>query len=168
MHLRRPPTTQLVPRVECLDMMATPSESRVPLPWSDRFQKPSAEALLAAMPVDARGVITHARQAFNALPGSKETLEWTGPAWRWSWLCTLAGKQGGRVWIVPDPAAVLLIVELDAATLEKARGKKSPRHVRDALADATPVGPNRWCQWTPTNPGEVDEIVVAIRACIAP
>ncbi|MGD9790826.1 MAG: hypothetical protein AB7Q00_11445 [Phycisphaerales bacterium] len=148
--------------------MSTPPESRVSLPWKNRFQKPSAEALLAPLPADARGVITHAREAFNALTGSKESLEWTGPAWRWSWLCTLPGKQGGRVWIVPDPAAILLIVELDAASLEKANGKKAPRHVRDAVAGSTPVGPNRWCQWAPTNPGEVDEIVAAIRACIAP
>jgi hypothetical protein len=124
--------------------------------WQNRYQTPTADALLAGLGPDARAV---AEDALKRL-GRKPKPVWVVP---WNWTLWIDAPDRGPVLMVPDPARLLIVGRVARAFFEEHLAAQPAKGPRDPIANASCVGDAVWLEWTPETPAALDAVFRVIR-----
>lgn len=131
-------------------------------PWQDRFNTPSAGALVSAIAAPQRQLFDSARAGLVALDLT-EQLGWRGLPWRWAFSYALPAAEDPSTlaiaFLVPKPERPSLAIPLDAATIRELPLRRMSKGVRDTLAHAANVGGVLWPEWELTSPNQATELV---------
>jgi hypothetical protein len=113
-------------------------------PWEDRFETPSAAALLASFPRHQAAILQVIRDGLTALAGARETVVWRG-TWCWTLAYTLE-TEPERPWayLVPRPMRPVLALPLTGDMVAALPVKRISKAVRDGIALAPLVGGIYW------------------------
>lgn len=126
-------------------------------PWEDRFSQPTEAEVLAHYPRQLLCCANAARKALQSRLGARESLQWKGIPWRWTFVYTRP-NSAFEAYLVPIPAAPRLVLTVPAGEALPYLDRHTPRTIRDAFVSAVRVGPNLWPGWDLTLRAQVDEI----------
>ncbi|MCB9844480.1 MAG: hypothetical protein H6811_00635 [Phycisphaeraceae bacterium] len=126
--------------------------------WEDRFQTPTAEALLGELGGASGGAVARVMGWLNGLKYTRQGVSWCGVPWRWT-LVTRCRGDGGQplAYVVPDPKRPLLAFPLPASTVCGLDIASLTRCQRDLIAGATKVGPVLWIESELIEPESAEE-----------
>ncbi len=118
-------------------------------PWMDRFDEPSEQDLLEALPAEARVLTDLFRQGIDRLPDMSCTVEWQGLPWRWVLTYDAPGVRADRAvaYLVPDPEAPRVAVPIDVEQVPRLLGPRSARTLREGVTHSSVVGDVVWTEW---------------------
>ena len=113
--------------------------------WTDRFRTPDAQTLLAEVPEPHATPLSVASDWLDRVDGFDCETRWMGVPWRW----TLVYQEDGRdaIYLIPDPAAPRVAMQIGVNSLDEADLKRLSRPVRDGLGRARVVGNAVWAEW---------------------
>jgi hypothetical protein len=132
-------------------------------PWSNRFDTPLPEALIADLPTAAAPAARHARAVMQSLQLC-ERLEWRGVL-HWTIVCHTPQSPAPLAFLVLDPSRPVLCIPLPDAAL--AALPRVPKSVREVLAQAPLVAGIRWATWELTSKTVVDDLARLLAAHLA-
>ncbi len=124
-------------------------------PWQDRYQTPTADALLAALPPEALAL---ARQALKHL-GRKPKPVWIDP-WNWTLQFDL---PAGPAYLIPDPGSLKIAARVPRARLENDDLSSLAKPARDPIVAASSVGDGVWIEWLLASAAAADAVLPVVR-----
>lgn len=132
--------------------------------WEDRFDKPTCDALRAALDPAHVDLFDLARARLAALSDAVEDLVWHGIPWRWTLVYRQRQDATGSAlaYLVPKPDRPLIALPIPHEVLSSVPLKKSSRMIRDGLTQAKVVAGVYWPQWELTSRSLLDEIVMLV------
>lgn len=134
--------------------------------WEDRFSQPTDLEVLSHLTRQYRCCAEAARGVLRGYPEVRETLDWMGIPWRWTFVykreharCVayLIPMSTGPRWVLTVPLDVAGGLPL----------KQFARPVREGLVAATRVGAQLWPQWDVQTKAQVQEVAVLLECLLA-
>lgn len=129
--------------------------------WEDRFNRPTVDELVEAVPKMYLPAFESARAGLLEL-GLSESLGWHGVPWRWS--LAYGAKERVLGYLVPSPVRPVLALPVPLAVANGLSPKKFSKAVRDSLAHAPVVGDVKWPSWELIGRGQAEELVALVAA----
>ncbi len=124
--------------------------------WEDRFNRPTIDELVEAVPKMYLPAFESARSGLQGL-GLTESLGWHGVPWRWS--LSYGVKERVLGYLVPSPTRPVLAMPVPIAVASGLSPKKFSKAVRDMLAHAPLVGDVKWPSWELIGRSQAEELV---------
>ncbi len=124
--------------------------------WQNRYQTPTADALLAGLAPDAR---TLAEEAVRRI-GLRPRPVWVVP---WNWTLWMESPERGPVVIVPDPGRLLIAARIARGAFDAYLATLPARGPREPIVAASCVGEAVWLEWTPDSTAGLDAVFRLIR-----
>ncbi len=126
-------------------MPTTQTRSR----WDDKFHEPTPGILFAGV-VDRSLAddLTHARQQIHALHGIKESVQWLGTPWKWTFVlsCELDPTRA-LAYLIPEPARPQVCIPLTAAMIRSLPMRRLKKSVREGIMYSKVVAGTYWPTW---------------------
>jgi hypothetical protein len=116
-------------------------------PWADRFRTPTAEALIAGMRGELRGMATTLRRQLLAVNSASESAAWLG-TWQWTLQFRIAGaSEAAWAYVIPNPDKLQLCVPVRESVVAVLPTGVVSSAMRQALVRAPMVDGVRWVTW---------------------
>ena len=137
------------------------SAKEIRMPWENRFERPTIEALRGPYNKQLGGYHDTARDFLLKFENIEETIDWHGLPWRWSSRFDIVGVTGDRGWVylVPDPNGPRLSIPLTEEMVEKLPKTRLKKHVREGIDHAKCIGDVRWTDWEITGKAQLDDLL---------
>ncbi|HYE02618.1 MAG TPA: hypothetical protein VD963_05220 [Phycisphaerales bacterium] len=126
--------------------------------WEDKFRRPGAIELLAALPEPVTPVFTACRGQLTGL-GLTEQLAWHGVPWRWSFVYTVPAAPAAWAYLVPDPQRPQVAAPIPTPLVGSLGIKRLKKHAREGLARGRVVAGTLWATWELTSGQQLDEVM---------
>ena len=138
------------------------------IPWQDRWNEPTIEALLKSMNEQHRRVTNTMMKEVHKLLESEPVLKYYDVSWNWTIHYAGIGLRGTdslvMAYIVPDPVeGPLVCVPLTEDTLTALPRRRLTRFIREGIDTAKCAIHLFWAKWRPTSVGEAELIVDVIK-----
>ncbi len=127
--------------------------------WEDRFNRPTAVKLRAALPAKSAALFEHMRRRLKALDGVNEDFAWHGACWRWTIEYRTKRAEEPLAVVVPSPSDLQLAVPLERDFVRVLEGRRLKRSIRDGLGLAREPFDTRWGVWSIGSEGLLDDLV---------
>ncbi len=137
------------------------SAKEIRMPWENRFEQPTIEALRSPYNKQLGGYHDTARDFLLKFDNIEETIDWHGLPWRWSSRFDIIGVSNERGWVylVPDPEGPRLSIPLTEEMVEKLPKTRLKKHVREGIDHAKRIGDVRWTDWEITGKAQLDDLL---------
>ena len=133
--------------------------------WEDRFSQPTETEVLSHYTRQLRGCAESVRAVMAARAEIRESLEWMGVPWRWTFVYRREGLASrSDAYLVPFPAGPRWVLAVPTEIAAHLPLRALPRIVRDAFASATRVGSQVWPQWDIQTKAQVQEVAGVLDA----
>lgn len=117
-------------------------------PWTDRFNRPTAQTLRAGLnPANGR-LFDDARRRLLEIDGIREEAAWYGDCWKWVLEYHIDHSEAPLAAIVPSPLDLQLAVQVEPEFLRSISTSRMKRAVRDGLDLASEPFDTRWGVWS--------------------
>ncbi len=158
-----------------------------PVPWLDRWTKPTLAQLLEPLKVHNRRQFDRIIAALATFQDVDQTIMWYGPSWKWSLQYTytpattsaeVEGESRPRksrssrsrngqseppqetlCYLVPRLEMPLVCVPLNAEMVEMLSHKRLSAFVRDGVRVAKCAVDTHWAAWTPNSEAECEHLM---------
>jgi hypothetical protein len=126
--------------------------------WSNRFETPSRDELLASLSKPLKLAAEHAARSLSAR-GLDDRVRWLG-VWRWCLNFERGGASRPAAYLIPDPRQPRLCIPLspDSPMLV---AKRLPAWIRQGASAAPVVEGIRWAVWSLETRAQIDELLAA-------
>ena len=138
-----------------------------PLPWQDRWNRPSLDQLLQPQKEQAAELLRSFIDQACQIEHVQTQITWYGTAWKWT--ITLAaddeaGQELGHLaYVVPNPETPAIAVPLEPELYQGLGTKRLTKYIRDELRSAKWAYESYWTRFSPTNKSDVDGLIDLIR-----
>lgn len=140
----------------------------------DAYAPPTPDALLADLSQHARAVVLAARSAITRTTAARETLQWLGQPWGWTFVYAPAGRsqpkpaessaasdpdsdpdpvasharsEGAVLYIVPQSPQPILAASIPLEQAKSLAGEGARFALREGMLAGCQVGLRRWAFW---------------------
>jgi len=127
--------------------------------WEDRFNRPTIEALRAALSPDATKIFNQLRRHLLAVDGVTEGFNWQGVCWRWTIEYYTEHSEEPLALLVPSPTDLQLAVPLDREFVRSLSMRRMKRSVREGIGLAQDPFDTRWGVWSIQTEGLIEDLV---------
>lgn len=137
------------------------------MPWADRFQTATAEALLAELPQDRAEACARTLEQLEGLGFAPPDVRWMGACWKWTVVLEAQDAvPAPPAYLIPDPQRPRACTRLEADAIRALHAGKLQRPVRDAMATGAQVGSALWVEWDLESPACCADLVTLVRAAL--
>ena len=129
--------------------MSQPEPGSSKSAWSNRFEQPSVEQLIAGLGSEHAQLVDRLREELRKLnPGATERVEWQGLPWRWT-LTYRSPASPDQPWafLAPDTECPRFAMPVHVDDLDAIPHAKLRKTTREAFATAKRVGDTFWPSW---------------------
>ncbi len=127
--------------------------------WEDRFNRPDASKLRAALKAVPARLFDHLRHHMLGLDGVTEEFAWHGDCWRWTIEYRTRHSKQPLAVLVPSPADLQLAMPLEQEFIESLPMRRMKRALKEGVGLAQEPFDTRWAVWSVQADGMLDDLV---------
>jgi len=129
-----------------------------PAPWSDRFNEPTVERLLATIPAPANGLFKLARKMLHEAGLTTESVAWHGESWRWTVEFRAYPGAEPSAMLIPAPDNLQLALAVSREFVQGLPMRRLKKAVREGLELASEPFDTRLAVWYLTAPSQIADL----------
>ena len=132
--------------------------------WEDRFNRPTADRLRAALDPEATKLFDQLRRHLKSVKGATEDFAWHGDCWRWTIEYHTEHSEEPLAVLVPSPVDLQLAVPLERDFVRSLPQRRMTRSVRDGIGLAQDPFDTRWGVWSVPAVGLIGDLHELVEA----